>query len=283
MKICKKCGIEKNLIDFPVDNQLKDGKMNTCKLCFYGYQKSKRSKRKIQKIENGEIKTKICNTCKDKLTIGKFNKSNLTEDGYLGNCKICSKKIKETEYKRCEIQYLGMKKICNKCNIEKDINLFHRCKKIIDGHFNSCIDCERKRALYYVNNFAKNGINKKRKSDSDEYRLLIKLKRRIRTGICNLLKRKGFIKNDKTLNILGCSIEAFKIHLESKFETWMNWNNHGLYNGDFNYGWDIDHIIPASSGISEDELLKLNHYTNLQPLCSKVNRNIKNDSLEYLQ
>lgn len=55
----------------------------------------------------------------------------------------------------------------------------------------------------------------------------------------------------------------------------MNWENRGLYNGEFNHGWDIDHIIPVSSGLSEDELLKLNHYTNFQPLCSKVNRDIK--------
>ena len=55
----------------------------------------------------------------------------------------------------------------------------------------------------------------------------------------------------------------------------MSWNNYGLYNGELNYGWDIDHIIPISSAKNEDELLKLNHYSNLQPLCSKVNRNLK--------
>jgi len=58
----------------------------------------------------------------------------------------------------------------------------------------------------------------------------------------------------------------------------MSWDNHGLYNGEFNYGWDIDHIIPASS---EEEILRLNHYTNLQPLCSKINRDIKKNNLTY--
>ena len=51
MKICKKCGISKILDDFPIDNQLKDGKMNTCKLCFYTYQKSKRLNVKLKKIQ----------------------------------------------------------------------------------------------------------------------------------------------------------------------------------------------------------------------------------------
>ena len=51
----------------------------------------------------------------------------------------------------------------------------------------------------------------------------------------------------------------------------MTWENHGKYNGDFNYGWDIDHIIPISSANSEEEIIKLNHYTNLQPLWATDN------------
>ena len=75
--------------------------------------------------------------------------------------------------------------------------------------------------------------------------------------------------------------EDFKNHIESQFEHWMNWDNYGLCNNDFNYGWDIDHIIPCASAKSKEELLKLNHYTNLRPLCSHVNRNIKRDRLDF--
>ena len=46
----------------------------------------------------------------------------------------------------------------------------------------------------------------------------------------------------------------------------MNWNNRGKYNGTPNYGWDIDHIIPVSKGITENDIIKLNHHTNLRPL-----------------
>lgn len=41
---------------------------------------------------------------------------------------------------------------------------------------------------------------------------------------------------------------------------------------------NIDHIVPISSAKSENDVLKLNHYTNLQPLCSKINRNIKRNN-----
>lgn len=57
--------------------------------------------------------------------------------------------------------------------------------------------------------------------------------------------------------------------------------NKGLFNNELEYGWDIDHIIPLSSANTQEELVALNHYTNLQPLCSKVNRHIKKDNLNY--
>ena len=93
--------------------------------------------------------------------------------------------------------------------------------------------------------------------------------------ISNSFRRNGYTKKSKSNEILGCTFEEFKAYLESKFETWMTWENKGLWNGELNYGWDIDHIIPLSSATSEEELIKLNHYTNLQPLCSQVNRYIK--------
>ena len=58
----------------------------------------------------------------------------------------------------------------------------------------------------------------------------------------------------------------------------MNWDNYGLYEPNkLNYGWDMDHIIPLKTGKTEEDIIKLNHYSNLQPLCSYTNRNIKMD------
>ena len=72
--------------------------------------------------------------------------------------------------------------------------------------------------------------------------------------------------------------------MESKFEPWMNWSNRGNWNGNpkkMNTAWDIDHIIPLSSATNEDEIIKLNHYTNLQPLCSYINRHVKRNKINY--
>jgi hypothetical protein len=44
----------------------------------------------------------------------------------------------------------------------------------------------------------------------------------------------------------------------------MTWENHGQY------GWHIDHIRPVSS-FSAEEIMQVNHYTNLQPLWASDN------------
>lgn len=46
---------------------------------------------------------------------------------------------------------------------------------------------------------------------------------------------------------------------------------------------NIDHIIPLSSAKTEEDIIKLSHYSNLQPLCSKVNRDIKKDIWKPIQ
>lgn len=134
---------------------------------------------------------------------------------------------------------------------------------------------------------AKEQIIKFRKNNPNYYAKLVKERKRIdplfklisniRCSIKQSLKRKKFNKNNsKTEQILGCTFEQFKQYIEKQFESWMRWENHGLYNKDtFNYGWDLDHIIPISSAKTKEDIIKLNHYTNFQPLCSKINRDIK--------
>lgn len=112
--------------------------------------------------------------------------------------------------------------------------------------------------------------NQRKKTD-----FLFKLKERTRKTILRSFKNNNYKKSQKTEDILGCSLQKFKEYIEKQFETWMNWSNHGKYNGELNYGWDLDHIIPLASAKTEEDVIRLNHYTNFQPLCSKNNRDIK--------
>jgi len=123
-----------------------------------------------------------------------------------------------------------------------------------------------------------NLIRKERKENDPLYKLTCN----IRTLICSSITNKGYQKESKTFEILGCSYEELKQYLESQFENWMNWSNYGNPKDGLiepNKTWDIDHIIPLSSAKNEQELLELNHFKNLQPLCSYHNRYIKKDNL----
>jgi len=138
---------------------------------------------------------------------------------------------------------------------------------------------EQSRLYFKDNQKIKQEKNNKRYKDRRNtdpvFKLLMNIKRNIRA----VMNKKGFTKKSKTFEILGCSYENFKKHIESFWESWMTWDNYGLYNGQPNYGWDIDHIVPSSLAITENDVIKLNHYTNLQPLCSYYNRNIKRDNI----
>jgi hypothetical protein len=76
---------------------------------------------------------------------------------------------------------------------------------------------------------------------------------------------KGINKSKSTLELLGCSIEQLKDHLEKQFTGGMSFNNYGK--------WHIDHKRPcASFNLSKkSEQRKCFHYTNLQPLWAEDN------------
>ena len=221
-------------------------------------------------------------------------------------------------------------KICNQCNIEKDLNSFYKRKDNKDGYRNNCKAChnintkistkkyqqkedvkekaKEHNKKYWIDNKEYLTTKNKEKYSKNREKYLIQKKnyyqlnkeeiirraidfsrnKRIRDPkfklICNIRKNiynsliyKGYKKNTKTEKILGCTFEEFRIHLECKFECWMDWDNYCKYNGELNYGWDIDHIVPISSAETEEDVIRLNHYTNLQPLCSYTNRYIKKD------
>ena len=68
----------------------------------------------------------------------------------------------------------------------------------------------------------------------------------------------------RSFEIIGCSKEELMSHLESKFRDGMTWQNYGSY-------WHVDHIVPLSSAKDTDEVLRLCHWTNLQPLTAFEN------------
>jgi hypothetical protein len=192
---------------------------------------------------------------------------------YLENKKRFYEKNKEKIRKEQEEYYKNNKEKINIINNKNyEINKEKRNlqnKKWKEKNINR--DKELKKNWYEKNKKSIREKIKKRKEEDTLFKLKTAISSRLRNGI----KSQNFSKNFKTKEILGCTYEEFKIYIESKFESWMTWDNYGKYNGQLNYGWDLDHIIPIHISKTEDDIIKLNHNTNFQPLCSKINRDIK--------
>lgn len=156
----------------------------------------------------------------------------------------------------------------------------------------------RQRAYYQANKEArkeygkehfKNNIDTYRKyskkyCDRDKHKRLAYTKRRIeedpvyacRVKLCSSIScsatragqklpfytRFGF-KQSELERILGCSLEQFVAYFDSLFQPGMSWSNHGT--------WHIDHIKPVATANTIEEVERLNHYTNLQPLWARDN------------
>jgi len=223
---------------------------------------------------------RVCKTCEIEKELSDFN-------GGRKHCKKCNRdkyyeRVKEGRYDK-----KGTKE-CSRCKETKDSIEFRT-------HKSYCKKCENKQTyesrkdVQYENNKEylkiyqkknKEKINERMRSykkNRKEKDVLYKCSIILSQLINNSIRLHGYEKKSKSKDIIGLSKSEFRLYIESKFEPWMNWDNYGLYNGELKYGWDIDHIIPISSATTEEELINLNHYTNLQPLCSYTNRYIKKD------
>lgn len=232
--------------------------------------------------------TKECNKCQKEKPLTDYGKDKKNKDKLKSVCKICL-----SEYKK---QYI----LLNKEKINDYNKLYRQENKDKIKEYEKQRFQEKKSEISAKNKIYKIKHKERDRDKNNLQRLkykknrclidpLYKLKINIRSLIANSIKNRGYHKNSKTQDILGCTPEFFKEYIESLWlhpknldengNVWMSWNNHGLYNGTLNHGWDMDHIIPITSSLNEDDVIKLNHYTNIQPLCSKVNRYIKRNKI----
>ena len=141
---------------------------------------------------------------------------------------------------------LGWKK-CKYCGLFHGISDFYRSGSSPDGAGEACKNCDKKRRL------------RARKTNP-----VIRLKHNIRTAIAGSLKKKGYLKNSRTHEILGCDFDTFIKHIERQFTDGMTWDKVGT-------DIHIDHIIPLATATTEQEVIALNHHTNLRPLWAEQN------------
>ena len=211
--------------------------------------------------------------------------------------------IKENEF--CDNNH----KMCSKCGKILPLDCFYEGKRYSKGVRGICKECSKEwgenrkknNPNYYKEHYAKNREERKEKSriwyQNNKERVaeyervhrpnirerernrkktdpIFALKKQIRGMIYLSFVRSGYKKAEETENILGISIKDFCDYLK---KTYLD-----------RYGceWDgvekvhIDHIIPLATAKTEEDVLELCKYSNLQLLKARDNL-IKNSRLDW--
>lgn len=127
----------------------------------------------------------------------------------------------------------------------------------------------RARELRRMAGAAKRLFALRRAQISPEARRVQKAVRRrwehVRRRIAGL--KRGATSRRKCSELLGCTVEEFRLHVERQFLPGMTWQNYGLF------GWHIDHIKPISGFDLSDpaQVKECFHFSNLQPLWAEDN------------
>jgi len=297
-KICNECNLEKHVEEFHKTKK-RDGSNTTagfCKKCFnfkqnkqieclkckelktkYCFEKgsttckkcNKVTKEKVKKEKDVILKFLQCVGCNITKPIKDFTKDKSSKLEAKSLCKDCSNVKRYEKSKKKEV-FSANEKRCSKCSIIKPLTEYCRDR---DKFRAECKDCKKeynKRTKDLARESSRKRARKKSKTDS-----LYRLSNNVRGLIHQAIKKNKNIKRKNTQTIVGCTWEEFKNHIESQFESWMNWDNYGNVCGnypEYNCSWDLDHIIPINYAKTEEEIYLLNHWSNFQPLCSKVNR-----------
>lgn len=206
---------------------------------------------------------KTCTKCNKEKTINEFHKKAKSKDGYRSNCRECSseynkkRKEKTKEYnKNYRKDNLEIIKKNKRQYYLDNIEYFKEKNK----ETRASLDKKKKseyQKRYYDKPETKKRIKEYRKNRSNNeplYKLTVNIRKRIRVS----MKNNYINTNSKYEDILGCSFFQFKCYIESLFLDGMSWDNYGE--------WHLDHKIPISWAKTEEEIFKLSHHTNFQPM-----------------
>lgn len=203
---------------------------------------------------------KLCPCCQQKKSLQAFSLNAKAKDGRQNKCKQCvsayMKKMREQKGEK-----LNEKR---RLQYQEQIE-----KKRLQCKQSYWKNAEKRRIA--VSEYQKKPENrlkiaarlKKWKAKKLQNDPLFALKNRMSSLFRMALKVKGFGKTTKVAQTLGCTWPEFAKHIERQFLKGMTWENRGE--------WHIDHIIPLATAQTEDDVVKLNHHTNLRPMWAQDN------------
>jgi hypothetical protein len=202
---------------------------------------------------------KICNKCgENKDEHSQFYKDFRKINTYKPMCKLCYNLIIK-EYRRVHSESVKSRRQLYYINNQEKLSVYRKIRYQRNKSqelLNSKKWMEKNKDKFKI--YQRKYMKQRRKTD-----ISFRIQSNLRTRIWNALKYNR--KSNSTTNLLGCSIENFRLHIQSKFQDGMTWENYGE--------WHIDHILPcASFDLSDFEQQKVCfHHTNLQPLWAEEN------------
>ena len=298
MKVCKTCKQEKELTEFYYHKKL-DYYSGSCKRCICDASCPKaKEKRRIAREVRKEAKRntpvihpeyKTCTMCSTQLPITDFI-FDKRRNNYSAHCRQCQRNLVNNHYRSKTKPVFkpaadaGMK-ICKRCGIQKELSLFPERHDRPCGVTSICRDCYNAQAReyrklpkykaahrsfqnkYYHTDLEFRERKLKRTYNYHKQRLktdaVYALKARLRRSLSHYLdpSKKRSVRLQK---ILGCTDTEFLQHL-------------GISSLADLVGNHIDHIAPLSCALTEEEVYKLNHYSNLRVIPAHENLS-KSDS-----
>ena len=197
--------------------------------------------------------TKPCIKCGEVKPLGEFHKHATCKDGRRNMCKSCQNKYNRTYAKENPKKRARQNAEWYKKNRDKKLKYLEENR-----------DERRAKAKVYKekNRHKINRWKREKMSNDINYRIAERCRSRIHGAL------RGNSKSASTFELIGCSVEELKKHLENQFQEGMTWDNWGVC------GWHIDHIRPCASFDLSDpkQQAECFHYTNLQPLWADENR-----------
>jgi len=306
-KLCRKCNELLPVDKFGKNHRLKSGLHSHCKDCCNISKRVKNPKpKKVKEIpivikpprKREIIDGKLyCKTCDTHHPVEMFNKKG---DFYNSQCKGCQKITRRNwllenreeyrEYRRGydkrisdekrEVRLKLKNELLQQKSIERDRIQREKdeIKRLKDEQYQyekEQRDIQRKLKVEEYRNSEKykqlrRERNKRKFNNRIQRDPLYKFRKSLGNSIRNSFRRGGFTKSSRSYDILGEEWEVIKVHFESRFTPGMSWDNYGE--------WHIDHILPISLATCEEDVIRLNHYTNLQPLWAKDNL-LKSDNI----
>lgn len=185
---------------------------------------------------------KKCSKCQLEKPKERFSKDKYRQDGLVGFCKDCYK-----IYYSLTKDKIAARRIKNKEKIKiykKNWDINNRDK--FPKYYKKYVKTEK-------------GIARNKKRNR---RPRNKLLTNLRNRLLDALWAKNWKKNSHFAEYIGCTQKELMVYLESKFYNNMSWENYGKGPN----RWQIDHTIPLGSAKNEEEMYRLCHYANLQPL-----------------